>query len=1096
MSGNNLVYQRDINSRGEPMAQRSQNGAAFVSVVDPITGMPSIGATTTSAGVDRSVTTSTTSSQLMAANTARRGLFIANDTAIDVWINFGATAVATAGGGNIKIGANGGRYESGAFTPSTAINIIATSGTPAITAREFIAVSVAVADAPVIGTATAGRESASLTFTPGASNGGYTVQDYLVSAYDSLTNVRFNTFTATASPVTMAPIPAGISAYFKVQARTANGFSTQSGASNAVNILAPFAVPGAPQNVVATLNGTTVTSTYTAPAINGGSAIDVYRSTLYRASDNVQIDSVTGTGPLAHLNVPANTALYTKVDAHNVPAGYGFASPSNIVIAGAEVPPPTTIGPYTLGDDVINSGRTYKATTGDDFTSGVSFITPGAPSGKYSTTRTYQNLSLGNGPRGNSAGSLALKGYDADAGHTGHNDGNRGAAMTSFADLITNTGGRLVLKSRTATAPEKANFVNTSAPNASAMISTAPAMVVSAPFFAETKMKLTKAQANMRGWHPTFWMMQMKSVSSYTATELDWEANSLQIAPNKYTWTNGSSSNAVLGTPITYNSAQEYVFRIEVLADGSVNFYKDGAFIKTLAAGTVADTTRPYYVMLTNHVADFPEDPYNDADWVAGGTAGCVMDADYIFLATSVGTLYSPLIADQTYNYDYGAALNVTLPSATAVWGSEVTEDIESWAQESNEPGGDYQGGYLNKPPGLTYDLGTLSITGTPILNATKIAPKNNSGRIMVCRYTRVAGTACVPHRTIINIGPHLAVTNLPNATVGSAYSYDLYSAADCGVLVCDASGNRTKTVSISGLPSGLSYNDTTGLITGTPLAEFDNTVTVTITNSQGQVGVGTATFIGIVANAGTVAPTITGAPTVRSSWDFDKLSSLTLAGSVINAVAGTDSTAQALANASGTTAPTRVLRTSNQRYAAQFSLSSAQFLQATGLTLTTGGTVVCIFELNTVATSQIIFERAQAASATTVNREELIGLIAGTSLAARRANATASGDTAYDTTSYQPGLHLMIATFSPSGGTIQMYLDGKGTPQTGTASGGQPVGMDTITMGIRQAAGAQTLPFDGYIHRVIEYPTVLTAQQVEEIAAWANKNYGTGNLA
>ena len=756
---------------------------------------------------------------------------------------------------------------------------------------------------------------------------------------------------------------------------------------------------------------------------------------------------------------------------------------------------PSTIGPYTIGADVINGGRTYKATTGDDFTSGVSFITAGSPTGKYSTTRTYQSLSPGNGPRGNASGSLALKGYDADAGHTGYNDTNRGAAITSYADLITNTGGRLVLKSRTATAPEKATFVSASAPNASAMISTAPSLVVMAPFFAETKMKLTKAQANMRGWHPTFWMMQMKSVSSYTNTELDWEANSLQIAPNKYSWLNGQSSPST-GTPVNYNSAQEYVFRIEVLLDGSVNFYKDGVFIRGLGAGTVVDTTRPYYVMLTNHVADFPEDPYVDADWVAAGATGCVIDADYIFLATSVGTVYSPLIGTQTYNYDYGSALNITLPSATAVWGSEVTEDIESWAQESNEPGGDYQGGYLNKPPGLTYDLATLAITGTPILNATKIAPTNNSGRIMVCRYTRVAGTACVPHRTIINIGPHLAVPNLPNATVGSAYSYDLYSAADCGVLVCDASGNRTKTVSISGLPSGLSYNDTTGLITGTPASSFDVTVSVTITNSQGQVAVNTATFIGIVANQGTVAPTITGAPTVRSSWDFDKLSSLTLAGSVINSVAGTDSTAQALANASGTTAPTRVLRASNQRYAAQFSLSSAQFLQATGLTLTTGGTVVCIFELNTVATSQIIFERAQAASATTVNREELIGLIAGTSLAARRANATASGDTAYDTTSYQPGLHLMIATFSPSGGTIQMYLDGKGTPQTGTASGGQPVGMDTITMGIRQAAGAQTLPFDGYIHRVIEYPTVLSASQAEEVAAWATKNYGTLNAA
>lgn len=290
-------------------------------------------------------------------------------------------------------------------------------------------------------------------------------------------------------------------------------------------------------------------------------------------------------------------------------------------------------------------------------------------------------------------------------------------------------------------------------------------------------------------------------------------------------------------------------------------------------------------------------------------------------------------------------------------------------------------------------------------------------------------------------------MTNLPNATVGSAYSFDLYAAADCGVLVTDVSGNRAKTVSITGLPAGPSYNDATGLITGTAASSFDTTVTVTITDSVGQVGVGTATFIGIVADQ-------------------------------------------------GTTAPTRVLRPTNQRYAAHFSLSSAQFLQATGLTLTAGGTVACIFELSSVATSQIIFERAQAASATTVNREELLGLTAGTSLAARRANATASANTAYDTKSFQPGLHLMVAVFSPSTNTINMYLDGRATPQSAGAVISQAIGLDTITMGVRQAAGAQSLPFDGYIHRVIEYPTALTAPQVEEIAVWASKNYGTLNAA
>lgn len=86
-------------------------------------------------GTDRSLTASTSSAQLMAANATRLKLYVKNDSAIDVWVNPGATAVAAAGGGNIKIAANGGYLELSGY--SGAVNIIAASGTPAITAREL-----------------------------------------------------------------------------------------------------------------------------------------------------------------------------------------------------------------------------------------------------------------------------------------------------------------------------------------------------------------------------------------------------------------------------------------------------------------------------------------------------------------------------------------------------------------------------------------------------------------------------------------------------------------------------------------------------------------------------------------------------------------------------------------------------------------------------------------------------------------------------------------------------------------------------------------------------------------------------------------------
>jgi hypothetical protein len=89
----------------------------------------------TSAGTNRSATATTTSAALMAANTLRSKFFVRNDSAIDVWINLGAAAVATPGGGNIKVAANGGHFE---FTGHNGVvNIIAASATAAVTAREY-----------------------------------------------------------------------------------------------------------------------------------------------------------------------------------------------------------------------------------------------------------------------------------------------------------------------------------------------------------------------------------------------------------------------------------------------------------------------------------------------------------------------------------------------------------------------------------------------------------------------------------------------------------------------------------------------------------------------------------------------------------------------------------------------------------------------------------------------------------------------------------------------------------------------------------------------------------------------------------------------
>lgn len=748
-------------------------------------------------------------------------------------------------------------------------------------------------------------------------------------------------------------------------------------------------------------------------------------------------------------------------------------------------------GPYAIGQTVTTGSATaYKVVSGDNFAeTSPNIITSANPLGKYSTTRTYMTTTANNGPRGNSSGSLALLGYDVDSGHTGYNDINRGTPVASYSDMLTQTsGGGLVLKSRIASSGEIALSVpaSTALPLLSSMVSSASTMVFTAPFFIEWQETRTNFNSAVGGSHRTTWMMQMGPAPTYTNAEIDFEEGSQgNIEPNHYTWTTGTSAPAI-GADIPSNDGLPHKLRIEVTADGTIRHYIDDMTtpVHTSNTGAVVDVTRPFYWMGTNHVANFPSNAYVASDWTTGSTT---LKYGYVAVGTISGVLYTPQIATATLAVNFGAAFSTTLADQPTLWGASVTaENVESWAMESNEPGGNYAGGYRGFPTGVTYNSSTRVLAGTA-------GWATRPGRMIVSRY--VKDSVCTPHRTVINVGPNLSVTSIPAGTVGTAYSYDLYAVCDCGVLVVGSNGQKAKTVVVTGLPNGLSYSDVTGLITGTPTASQNSVVSITITNSVGQSVTQTATYTGITPNVGVVAPTITGSPAVRNSWDFDNLSTLSVSGTTppqINSVAGTDGASLALANASATTSPTRVLRT-NGRYAARFTAANSQFLQAVGQTLASGGTTLMVFEPVTVSASQVFFERAQAAATTTTNREEAIG-VAASYLAARRGSSTASAD-AQTPFVLTAALHFAVFSFDPASNTVNLWIDGRSAVYT-IASTGQAVSMDTITMGARMAASALGLYSDSYIYRTIDYSVAFSAQQAEDAATWAATYYQTSNLA
>jgi hypothetical protein len=107
------------------------DGTTVASAANPVPVRTAILGTT---GTSRNITATTTSQSMMSANTARQKFFIRNDSAVDVWINFGGTAVASAGSSNVKI-ATGTSFEFAGYTG--AVTIIAASATAAVTGREF-----------------------------------------------------------------------------------------------------------------------------------------------------------------------------------------------------------------------------------------------------------------------------------------------------------------------------------------------------------------------------------------------------------------------------------------------------------------------------------------------------------------------------------------------------------------------------------------------------------------------------------------------------------------------------------------------------------------------------------------------------------------------------------------------------------------------------------------------------------------------------------------------------------------------------------------------------------------------------------------------
>jgi Domain of unknown function (DUF4082)/Fibronectin type III domain/Bacterial Ig domain len=213
--------------------------------------------------------------------------------------------------------------------------------------------------APANVTATAGNQSATVSWTAPANNGSpitsYTITPYIGSTGQTPTVI---TGTPPATSTVVTGLTNGTAYTFTVTATNGIGTGPASAASAAVTPVAPTA-PTAPTGVTATAGNASATVSWSAPA-NGGSPITSYTITPYIGSTGQTPTVITGTPPATSTVVTGltNGTAYTFTVTATNGVGTGPAS-----AASAAVTPSTSSAAFVQQANTYTGSATSLSVT-------------------------------------------------------------------------------------------------------------------------------------------------------------------------------------------------------------------------------------------------------------------------------------------------------------------------------------------------------------------------------------------------------------------------------------------------------------------------------------------------------------------------------------------------------------------------------------------------------------------------------------------------------------------------------------------------------------------------------------------------------------